>query len=123
MMLLRALNVVLLAIVTIAPLHAAERERAVMAGGLSRKYILITPDKITAPIPLIIVYHGGRQNADAARRYTRFDEFGPKENVAVVYPQGLDNNWNDGRISADISRRASANIDDVEFTRQIIAHL
>ena len=110
-------------IATLAPLHAAERDRAVVAGGLSRKYTLITPANVPNPIPLIIVFHGGRQNADAARRYTRFDEFAARENVAVVYPQGLDNNWSDGRVSEDLTQRAAANIDDVDFTLQIIAQL
>jgi len=106
-----------------APLHAAERDRAVAVGGVSRKYTLITPTNVPNPIPLIIVYHGGRQNAAAARRYTRFDEFAAKNNVAVVYPQGLDNNWNDGRLSEDLLQRAAANVDDVEFTRELIAQL
>ena len=55
-------------IATLAPVHAAERDRAVVAGGLSRKYTLITPTNVPNPIPLIIVFHGGRQDADAARR-------------------------------------------------------
>ncbi len=74
-------------------------------------------------MPLIIVYHGGGHSAERARRYARFDELTRKENVAVAYPQGLDNNWNDGRISGDLAERAAANADDVEFTRQIIAEL
>jgi polyhydroxybutyrate depolymerase len=119
----RAAALTCLALATLVPADAAERERAVSAGGLSRKYTLITPVNITAPIPLIIVFHGGRQDAKAARRYTRFDEFAVKQNVAVAYPHGLDNNWNDGRTSADLMQRAAANADDVEFTRQIIAQL
>lgn len=112
------------ALLTLAsPLGAAERERAVAAGGMARKYTLITPDKVTAPIPLLIVYHGGRGTAAQARRYTRFDEWAARENFAVAYPQGLDNNWNDGRSSPDIAARASSDADDVEFTRQIIAQL
>jgi polyhydroxybutyrate depolymerase len=108
---------------SLAPLQAAERDRAVAVGGMSRKYTLITPANVPNPIPLIIVYHGGRQNAAAARRYTRFDEFAAKNNVVVVYPQGLDNNWNDGRLSDDLLQRAAANVDDVDFTREIIAQL
>ncbi|MCE9523275.1 MAG: hypothetical protein K8S25_12690 [Alphaproteobacteria bacterium] len=102
---------------------AAERERSILVGGLTRKYALITPDKVTTLLPLLIVYHGGNQSSQKARRYTRFDEMASKENIAVVYPQGLDNNWNDGRRSADLSQRAAANADDVELTRQIIGQL
>jgi len=107
----------------VASASAAERDRSVAAGGLSRKYTLITPEIVPTPLPLIVVYHGGRQSASWARRYTRFDEWATKLNIAVVYPQGLDNNWNDGRMSGDLSRRAALNADDVEFTVQIVAQL
>jgi polyhydroxybutyrate depolymerase len=99
---------------------AAERARALAVDGLARSYTLIAPDKIGAPLPLLIVYHGGGQTAERARRYTRFDEWAVRENFAVVYPQGKNNQWNDGRTSDDITDR---NADDVEFTRQIIEQL
>ena len=53
---------------------AAERDRSLIAGGLTRTYTLIAPDKITTLLPLLIVYHGGGQTAKRARRNTRFDE-------------------------------------------------
>ncbi|MEQ1865708.1 MAG: PHB depolymerase family esterase [Micropepsaceae bacterium] len=102
---------------------AAERDRSLLAGGLTRTYTLIAPDKIKTLLPLLIVYHGGGQTAKRARRTTRFDERAIGENFVVVYPQGLDNNWNDGRVSTDLRQRASAEADDVEFTLQIIAAL
>lgn len=102
------------------PAFAAERERAVAVDGLARSYTLITPDKVSAPLPLLIVYHGGGQTAERSRRYTRFDEWAGRENYAVVYPQGKNNQWNDGRVSDDIAERDA---DDVEFTRKIIDQL
>lgn len=110
-----------LAIATTAT--AGERERSLLVDGGRRSYTLITPDKATGPYPLIIVYHGGTQSADQARAYTRFDELPKTEAVAVAYPQGIDNNWNDGRSSPDISARASAAADDVAFTAQLIGEL
>jgi polyhydroxybutyrate depolymerase len=108
---------------TSLPALAAERDRSILVDGLTRKYTLITPDKVTVPLPLIIVYHGGVQSAAQARRYTRFDEGAAKENFAVAYPQGLDNNWNDGRATDDLRQRAAASADDVGFTAQIIGEL
>jgi polyhydroxybutyrate depolymerase len=105
---------------SLMPAFARERERALAVGGMARSYALITPDKIAAPLPLLIVYHGGGQTAERARRYTRFDEWAGRENFAVAYPQGKNNQWNDGRVSDDIAER---NADDVEFTRQIIEQL
>ncbi len=102
------------------PAFAGERERAVAVDGLARSYTLITPDKVPAPLPLLIVYHGGGQTAERSRRYTRFDEWAGRQNYAVVYPQGRNNQWNDGRVSDDIAERDA---DDVEFTRKIIDQL
>ena len=97
-----------------------ERERAAVAGGLARTYTVIAPERAEL-LPLLIVYHGGGQNAARARRYTRFDEFAVPERFVAVYPQAINNNWNDGRHSPDIDERATA--DDVEFTVQIIEQL
>lgn len=115
-----ALIVLLLA----APVTAAvERERALSVGGLSRTYTLVAPKNVTEPLPLIVVFHGGGQTAAQARRYTRFDEFAESLKIAVVYPQGRGNNWNDGRTSADLNERPAASADDVAFTREIIGQL
>ncbi len=102
---------------------AAERERAVIAGGVSRAYTLIAPDGPPASLPLVIVFHGGGQTAAKARGYTRFDEGALREKYVAVYPQGLGNNWNDGRQSAGLLGRPAARADDVEFTAQIIIQL
>ena len=104
----------------LVPAFAAERERALAVDGRARSYTLITPDKGGSELPLLIVYHGGGQTAERARRYTRFDEWANQENYAAVYPQGLSNNWNDGRMSDDIASRSA---DDVAFTREIIEQL
>lgn len=115
--------IALLSLLTAAQTSAAERERSILVGGQARSYTLIAPDKVTTLLPLLIVYHGGGQTTERARRYTRFDEGAARESFAVVYPQGLDNNWKDGRVSTDLRQRASANADDVEFTAHIIAQL
>ncbi|NOT42853.1 MAG: hypothetical protein HOP13_20425 [Alphaproteobacteria bacterium] len=107
-------------VVIAAGAFAAERERALAVDGSARTYTLIAPDKASEPLPLLIVYHGGGQTAERARRYTRFDEWAGRENYAVVYPQGKNNQWNDGRVSDDISDR---NANDIEFTREIVEQL
>ncbi|MFM9864794.1 MAG: alpha/beta hydrolase family esterase [Micropepsaceae bacterium] len=116
----RAAVSIFAAVVAVAAAHATERERALAVDGSARIYTLITPDKITAPLPLLIVYHGGGQTAERARRYTRFDEWAGREGYAAVYPQGKNNNWNDGRTSGDLGARDA---DDIEFTRAIIEQL
>lgn len=120
---MRGLAIALIVAAVTATASAAERDRALAVGGLARTYALITPDKAVGPFPLLIVYHGGGQTAERARRYTRFDEWAVREGFAAVYPQGIGNNWNDGRVSDDLGARAAAQGDDVEFTLQLIETL
>lgn len=117
------LAVALLSLAVSASALAAEVERATLVGGARRVYMVTAPEKQAGPLPLVIVYHGGGQSAERAQRYTRFDEFAGPQGFIAVYPQGLDNSWNDGRSSPDIMERAAAKTDDVEFTRQIIGEL
>ena len=100
---------------------AVERERSIAVDGQARTYTLIARERGEQMLPLVIVFHGGSQTAERARRYSRFDEFPAIEPAVVVYPQGLDNSWNDGRESPDIAARGRAN--DVAFTAQIIDQL
>lgn len=105
------------------PAHAGERQRTLTVNGTAREYALVQPDRVPGPLPLLIVYHGGGQTAERARSYTRFDTTAVERNFVVVFPQGLSNNWNDGRRSADLSERASSTTNDLEFTEQIIGQL
>jgi len=102
---------------------ASERNRSLAVNGAPREYTLIAPDHDNTPLPLLIVYHGGGQTAASARKYTRFDEYADREHIVVVYPQGLGNSWNDGRVTPDIMERAAAATNDLEFTTQIIGQL
>jgi polyhydroxybutyrate depolymerase len=103
--------------------QAEERKRTLSVNGTAREYTLVRPERVTRSLPLLIVYHGGGQTAERARGYTRFDVVAVSRDFIVVYPQGLSNNWNDGRKSADLLERAASTTNDVEFTEQIIAQL
>ena len=120
---MRVLSVVAGMLLALAPAFAAERDRALAVTGQARTFTLITPDKVSGPLPVLIVYHGGGQTAERARRYSRFDEWAGREGFAAVYPQGIGNNWNDGRVTDDLGARAAAQGDDVEFTLQLIETL
>ncbi|MBI1211257.1 MAG: hypothetical protein GC190_07335 [Alphaproteobacteria bacterium] len=102
---------------------AEERERGVEVDGGQRTYLLVTPDRAVGPLPLLIVYHGGGGTPEQTLRYTRFDRLATAAEAIVVFPQGFDNHWNDGRATNDIRRRASSNYDDVAFTLAIIEQL
>ena len=62
--------------------------------GVSRTYYLSFPENISEDIPLIINMHGFGSNAIQQQQYSQMDQFAHPLNVAVVYPQGLNNSWN-----------------------------
>ena len=95
-------------------------------GGLERTYRLHVPvgrDK-DRPVPLVIVLHGGGGTGDRTVKLTRggFDRLADKDGFLVVYPDGVENHWNDGRT--EVSYRAhKEKIDDVGFLSALIGTL
>ncbi len=101
----------------IAPGRAAAETRNIAFGGTARSYVVYVADTARrAPAPLLVVLHGGGGWAEQMRRYTRFDAIAAREGFVVVYPQGLDRSWNDGR---EFSGRRT-DTDDVGFIRAVI---
>jgi len=92
--------------------------------GLERTYQLHLPadyDEDTA-YPLVIALHGGGGNSSNMINLTKFNDLSDSEGFIVVYPDGIENHWNDGRGLQD--RRAQReDIDDVNFIRTLIDHL
>ena len=69
--------------------------------GVIRTYLMSYPDNPIGSCPLIINMHGYTSNAWQQQYYTQMDDYAHPQNIAVVYPQGMDNNqgipsWNVG---------------------------
>ena len=65
--------------------------------GSTRSYYISYPSNINPEndlIPLIINMHGFGGNALNQMYYTQMDEYAHSQNIAVVYPEGLNNSWN-----------------------------
>jgi polyhydroxybutyrate depolymerase len=95
--------------------------------GLLRDYILYAPAfraEHPAKRPLLFVLHGGGGTHRGMIRLTdgRFNELAERDGFFVVYPQGIDKSWNDGRLDR-ISGAHRRDIDDVGFFRALIGHL
>ena len=95
--------------------------------GLERKYLIYAPPLKPAHAgkrPLLFVLHGGGGTHRNMVRLTkrRFDQLADRDGFFVVYPQGIDKAWNDGRPDK-ISRAHRKRVDDVGFFRALIAHL
>ena len=85
---------------------------------VTREYYVSYPDNNTEPCPLIINMHGFGSNAQEQQFYSEMDQFAHSENIAVVYPEGLNNAWNvftfwDGNSYDDVGF-ISAIIDDID---------
>jgi polyhydroxybutyrate depolymerase len=78
--------------------------------GVTRHFEEFVPTD-TPGMPLVIALHGRGSTGKQMERFTHLDDIAAREQFAVVYPDGIDHRWNDGR--------QPTGIDDVAF----IAHL
>jgi polyhydroxybutyrate depolymerase len=95
--------------------------------GLERQYILHQPSLKTGHSitrPLLLVLHGGGGTNQGMLRLTnrRFNELADRDGFFVVYPQGIDKSWNDGRPDK-ISDAHRKGINDVGFLQALIEDL
>ena len=70
--------------------------------------------------PLIFVLHGGGGSASSMELLTRgaFNHIADREGAVVVYPEGVDRHWNDGRELPETAARE--NVDDVGFILALV---
>ena len=97
---------------------AEDRTESIEIGAVQRIYHVHLP--ATAPIggrlPLVLVFHGGGGRAKGAARLYGFSELADARGFVVVYPEGVDRQWNDGRGTTGL-------VDDVGFVSAMIDHL
>jgi len=89
--------------------------------GLERTYLLHIPPSYdrTGSMPLLIALHGGGGTGEGMVKLTLggFNALADKEGFIVIYPDGIEKKWNDGR-----DKRFSQ-ADDVGFISTLIEHL
>jgi polyhydroxybutyrate depolymerase len=98
----------------------ADRVGSLEIGGRLRTYHLHVPEAAPTPRPLVIVLHGRRISAADIRSITHFDRIADRERFVVVYPDGHERSWNDGRASTPAERDR---VDDIAFMRLLIDQL
>lgn len=96
---------------------------SLMHEGRKRTLRIYLPQRRGEPLPVVLVLHGGGGTGGGMEWLTRrgFNRIADRDGAIVVYPDGIDHGWNDGR-SANRSA-ADAAVDDVGFLRAIPAQL
>nr|WP_082871481.1 alpha/beta fold hydrolase [Nocardia terpenica] len=108
-------------------MRARRRDLVVTEGVLGhrqrRTYTVVRPRVVRAGAPMVVVLHGLRDSFESTRRcaggtFDRFAEGG----AVVVYPDGVDREWNSARKAVMFSRRVKS-VDDVGFLRVLSERL
>lgn len=99
--------------------------RFIQSGGLERTYRIHIPSDVEASPALVFVLHGGSGNGEGMERSLTlggFNALSDEHHFIVVYPDGIEKNWNDGRTNVSDPAHEQ-NIDDVGFFTALIDNL
>ena len=105
-----------------APTLSASLQHAqIEVGNRQRDYAYYLPAKLPAKAPLLFVLHGSLQTLDDMRTFSayQFERLADEHGFILVYPQGVERNWNDCRAVADYPARQQ-NVDDVGLCEQLL---
>jgi polyhydroxybutyrate depolymerase len=96
-----------------------------MHDSLKRTFIIYIPSSYdkTVQLPLVIALHGRGANGASMIILTHkgFNKMADNDGFIMVYPDGIELNWNDGRMDEEANDRAHReNIDDVGFLSALI---
>ncbi len=99
--------------------------QAIDFGGQSRTFRLYVPaPDAPRPLSLVFVLHGAFMTGARMVSTTEggFDDLAERDGAIIVYPNGVERQWNDGRPDPT-TRAYSEDIDDVGFISQLIDDL
>jgi polyhydroxybutyrate depolymerase len=109
-------------------IYGKDEKGSIIYGGLKRTWLIHIPQSyvITIPSPLLIVLHGGGGTGRNMVKLTRggFNKISDNKGFIVVYPDGIDKHWEDGRTGDETGYKVhKKNVDDVGFISAMIDHL
>jgi polyhydroxybutyrate depolymerase len=81
-------------------------------GGLQRNYLVHAPAGLEQPAGLVINLHGAGMTGGAQAAMTNYNAVADQHGFVVVYPDGIDLSWADGRGASVPDRQG---VDDVGF--------
>lgn len=101
------------------PADASNAPMQLRFDGMQRSYAIHVPAQPAPPggFPLVLAFHGDGMRGDTMRRMTQLDRIADQRGFIVVYPDGVDRHWNDGRSTIRNPH------DDVAFVTALIERL
>lgn len=95
---------------------------SITSENLERNFLFYIPKKPNPNgFPIVFVLHGGGGTGEGMIYLTRISEVAERDGFIVVYPNGLENRWNDGRgITRFLTDQRNTN--DVQFFRDMTRH-
>ncbi len=104
------------AMFTILPARAdTVRDLRLSVNGEDRRFVVVTPEGVSGPAPVVIALHGAAQTPESFRAYFGLDAAAAAHGFVAVYPEGEGRVWNDGRPAAMRLKMMLRPGDDVAF--------
>ncbi len=94
--------------------QAQDEARTLTFDGLERTYLIHVPASYDpqTPVPLLLMLHGRGGDGERISALTSFSNLANEKNFIVLYPDGLDNQWN---YVKDVPGYSSMTQDDTGF--------
>ena len=70
---------------------------SIVVGGVTRTYAYHVPTSVSQHPALVLMFHGHYMTGEGQSKLTHFDVQSDKDGFIVVYPDGINRGWNDGR--------------------------
>ncbi len=116
---------VVINLISFPALSGSDKRTSIIHDNLKRTFHIHIPQSFnkSTPCPLVIALHGRGGNGKSMILLTHkgFNKLADQDGFIVVYPDGIELNWNDGRMDEEANDRAHReNIDDVGFISALI---
>lgn len=100
--------------------YAGDVKKEITVDGENREYYVHVPAGYdgSSPVPLVLALHGGGGTATKMDKLTGFGKVSDAAGFVVVYPQGKDKRWNDGRKIKRLFKKKD--MDDVKFLGDVV---
>lgn len=99
------------------------RDLRLAVNGENRRAVVVTPEGVSGPAPVVIALHGAAQTPESFRAYFGLDAAAAAHGFVAVYPEGEGRVWNDGRPAAMRLKMVLRPGDDVALIVALAARL